>query len=88
MPASRPASTPAEPRTTATGYGFRFWGISALARRTKHVSSGGWVGSVFRATVLPFLAVLILASVTGWYAHKHCPTATRLREAVFCATTR
>ena len=60
----------------------------ALARRTKHVSSGGWVGSVFRATVLPFLAVLILATVTGWYAHKHCPTATRLREALFCATTR
>jgi uncharacterized membrane protein (DUF485 family) len=60
----------------------------ALARRTRHVSSGGWVGSVFRATVLPFLAVLTLATATGWYAHKHCPSATRLREAVSCATTR
>jgi hypothetical protein len=56
----------------------------ALARRAKRVSTGGWVGSVFRATVLPFLAVLALATTTGWYAHKHCPTATRLREAVLC----
>ena len=56
----------------------------ALARKAKRVSTGGWVGSVFRATVLPFLAVLALAVTTGWYAHKHCPTATRLREAVSC----
>jgi hypothetical protein len=59
---------------------------AALARRAKHISFSGWVGSVFRATVLPFLAVLIMATATGWYAQKHCPTATRLREALHCAT--
>ena len=60
----------------------------ALTRRAKHATSGSWEGSVIKATALPFLAVLVLATATGWYAHKYCPSATRLREAVRCATTR
>ena len=60
----------------------------ALVRRAKHATHGSWEGSVIKATALPFLAVLILATATGWYAHKHCPSATRLREAVQCVTTR
>ena len=59
---------------------------ASLARRAKNISVGGWEGSVFRATVLPFLAVLALATVTGWYAHRHCPGATRLRDALHCVT--
>ena len=31
-PESRPIAIPAEPRTIESAYGFRFWGISTLAR--------------------------------------------------------
>jgi hypothetical protein len=60
----------------------------ALARRAKHLSFGTWVGSVVRSTILPFLIVLALAITTGWYAQKHCPSATRLRDAFRCGTPR
>lgn len=57
---------------------------ATLARRAKKLSNGSWVGSVFRATVIPFAIILALAVTLGWYAQKHCPTATRMREAVRC----
>ena len=61
---------------------------AALARRANRISTAGWVGSVVRATLLPFAVVLIFAAATGWYAQKRCPGATRLRDAVRCATAR
>jgi len=57
---------------------------AALARRAKKISSGGWVGSVFRATVIPFAIVLAFAVALGVYAQKRCPSAVRLREALHC----
>jgi len=57
---------------------------AALTRRAKKISHGTWEGSVFRATVIPFAAVLVFAVALGIYAQKRCPSATRLREAVHC----
>lgn len=60
----------------------------ALARRAKKIDRPGWVGSVTRATMWPFLAVLALSIVLGAYAQKHCPDARRLVEAIDCASPR
>ena len=57
----------------------------ALARKTKKMSSGEWIGSVFRTTCIPFLIVLVAATSLGWYAQKRCPGATRMSEAIHCA---
>ncbi|HEX8170014.1 MAG TPA: hypothetical protein VF824_05670 [Thermoanaerobaculia bacterium] len=56
----------------------------ALARRAKKMSSPGWVGAVWRATVVPFLVVLVLAGALGWAAERRCPEAKRLSEALHC----
>jgi hypothetical protein len=60
---------------------------ATLARRTKTATSGGWMGSVFRATVWPFVAVLVLSGLLGWAAQRACPEALRLRDAISCATS-
>ncbi len=57
---------------------------AALHRHAKKVGCDGWVGGVFRATVLPFLCVMAVAIALGWYAQKQCPAAVRLSEAMHC----
>lgn len=58
---------------------------AALARKTKTMTRDStWVGSVVKATILPFLAVLAAAVALGWYAHHHCESATRLSDAFQC----
>ncbi len=57
-----------------------------LTRHAKNMSRSGWVGSIVRSTALPFLLVLALGIGLGWFAQKRCPTATRLHEAIHCAT--
>jgi hypothetical protein len=56
-------------------------GLASHAKRMTHPS---WVGSVVHATILPFLVILLLAIGLGWYAHKICPGALRLRDAMHC----
>jgi hypothetical protein len=58
---------------------------AALARRAKKLALGGWVGSVFRATVWIFVVVLALSITLGWYAQKHCPGARRVMDAIDCS---
>jgi len=58
---------------------------ASLIRHTKKISNDHcWEGSVVRSTILPFLAVLILAVVLGWYAQHQCPSAIRLHDAIYC----
>jgi hypothetical protein len=58
---------------------------AALARKTKTMTrDSAWVGSVVKATILPFVAVLAAAVALGWYAHHHCESATRLSDAFQC----
>lgn len=57
---------------------------ASLVRQTKK-AAGGWMGSVFRATVWQFLVVLVISGLLGWAAQRRCPEARRLREAISCA---
>jgi hypothetical protein len=57
----------------------------AVARRAKQVARGNWVGAVWRATVWPFVIVLVLSTALGWAIQRRCPEATRLRDAFHCA---
>jgi hypothetical protein len=58
---------------------------AALARKTKKMTRDStWVGSVVKSTILPFLGVFAAAVLLGWYAHQHCPQATRLADAFHC----
>ncbi|HYC91539.1 MAG TPA: hypothetical protein VEO54_20130 [Thermoanaerobaculia bacterium] len=59
---------------------------ASLARRTKNVAGGNWMGSVFRATAAPFLVVLVLSGFLGWAAQRKCPEARRMREALSCSS--
>lgn len=57
---------------------------AALARRARKIAATGWIGSVARATIWIFLAVLAFSVTLGWYAQRHCPEARRLRDAIEC----
>lgn len=56
----------------------------ALVRRAKKIDRPGWVGAVWKATLWPFLAIVILAGALGWAANKYCPEANTLRGAWEC----
>jgi hypothetical protein len=56
---------------------------ASLVRQTKD-AAGGWMSSVWRATMWPFLVVLVLSGLLGWSAQKACPDARRLRDAISC----
>jgi hypothetical protein len=53
-----------------------------LVKATRGSHDPGWAGSVFKATVIPFGIVLVLAGVFGYQAHKHCPAARTAHEAM------
>ncbi len=53
---------------------------AALAKGAKQIQRPGWMGTVWRATVWPFVIVLALSIALGWFAQKRCPEAKRLRE--------
>lgn len=61
---------------------------AALTRKAKKIGSGGWVGSVFRATIVPFAVVLVFAVGLGWYAQRRCPAAARLTDAIRCVRVK
>ena len=56
----------------------------ALARRARKVDRPGWMGVVWRATVWPFILVLLLSIGLGWAAQRICPDAQILRDAIHC----
>jgi hypothetical protein len=58
---------------------------AALVRRARKATGPGWIGPVWRATVWPFVVVLLLAGTLGWAAQRWCPGARRLSEALSCA---
>ena len=53
---------------------------SGLARTARDAHDPGWAKSVFRATVIPFAIVLVLAGVFGIEARKRCPAAATVRQ--------
>jgi hypothetical protein len=53
---------------------------SGLARASRRLARAGWAGSLFRATALPFAAVLVGAGLAGGALDRLCPAASRLAE--------
>ena len=61
---------------------------ATLARRAKKIECRGWVDTVWRATIWPFLGVLIVSALLGWAVQHKCPEAQRLRDAFHCQRGR
>jgi hypothetical protein len=57
---------------------------SSLTKVSKRIDHQDWLASVLRATSIPFAVVLVVAGTLGWMAHRHCPTAVKLHEVLFC----
>ncbi len=51
-----------------------------LVRGTRRIERGDWMGSVFRATWLPFALTLLLSLLAGWLIHHYFPGVTRISE--------
>ena len=53
---------------------------AGLIKASKKMTRQGWMGSVLRATCVPFLVVLLMTGIFGWVAHTYYPRATRLAD--------
>ena len=51
-----------------------------LIKASKKMDGPGWIGSVLKATWVPFVIVLVMTGVFGWVAQTHYPHATRLAD--------
>jgi hypothetical protein len=60
----------------------------ALARRARKIDRPGWAGAVWRATVWPFLGILVLSAGLGWAVQRYCPEARQIRDAWHCKEKR
>lgn len=49
-----------------------------LVRPSKKMDEPGWIGSVFRATWVPFALTLVIAGALGYAVQVGCPGATKL----------
>jgi len=49
-----------------------------LIKRSKRMDYPDWVGSVLRATWVPFALVLAIAIAAGWVLHAYYPEAERI----------
>lgn len=58
--------------------------LAGVLTRVSKEHHHGWMPGVLRSTVIPFAMVLILAGVLGWVAHRHCPNAAKLMDALHC----
>ncbi len=53
---------------------------SGLIKASKDIDAADWKGSVFKATWLPFVIVVVLALAFSIAAHRYCPKATKATE--------
>lgn len=53
---------------------------AGLIKASRKMTRKGWMGSVLRATCVPFLVVLLMTAFFGWVAHNYYPHATRLAD--------
>jgi len=60
---------------------------AGLIKASRKISRQGWMGSVLRATCVPFLVVLLMTGVFGWVAQKHYPHAARLADILKHSST-
>jgi len=57
---------------------------SGINRVVKGKDPSTWFVGIMRASAIPMLLILAAAIALGWGAHKVCPQATKLAEAVRC----
>ena len=53
---------------------------AGLIKASRDFTRKGWIGSVLRATWVPFVLVLLVTGVFGWVAQKNFPHAERLAD--------
>jgi hypothetical protein len=53
---------------------------AGLIKASRKITRQGWMGSVLRATWIPFIVVLLMTGAFGWVAHKYYPHAARLGD--------
>jgi hypothetical protein len=53
---------------------------SGLVKTARDAHDPGWMESVLKATIIPFVIVLVLSGVFGQQAHKRCPGAVTVRQ--------
>jgi hypothetical protein len=53
---------------------------TSLIKASKRMDSPIWVGSVFKATWIPFLIVMILSVAIAWISAHYCPGASKLAD--------
>jgi len=61
---------------------------SGVWKAAKSASRTGWIGSAFRATLIPFAIVLAMTVVFGMVAHHYCPHAATLADIIRGCGTR
>jgi hypothetical protein len=54
----------------------------ALHKATKQ--KGDWMSAIVKSSAIPFVIVLVLATVLGYFAHHACPSAVRLLQVFHC----
>jgi len=59
---------------------FEFALAGALVRGSKKIATEGWVGSVFRTTVVPFLFMLTVTFIAATIIKSHYPNVERISE--------
>jgi lysylphosphatidylglycerol synthetase-like protein (DUF2156 family) len=53
---------------------------AGLVKMSRDMHAEGWVESVFKATLVPFLVAFVGAVAFGWIALRHCPHGSTLAE--------
>jgi hypothetical protein len=61
--------------------------LATTLTRVSKEEHHNWMRGVLHSTWIPFALVLILATVLGWEAHRHCPSASRLIDVFHCAAS-
>ena len=56
----------------------------SLRRATRRLEAGNWALGVLKYTFIPFLIVCGLSIWLGHAAHRHCPAAVKLSQALAC----
>ncbi len=57
---------------------------SALKRASTKLEQGDWAMSLIGGTIVPFLLILLMTIGLGVVAHRSCPQATKLADAISC----
>jgi hypothetical protein len=55
---------------------------SGLIRASRQMDNPGWVGSVLKATCIPFMIVLVLSIIIACVATSYCPEANKLLDVL------